>query len=665
MKVRQLFLAFGLLTGLCAGRTTVAQTVPAIANIQPAAAAVGATVTITGNNFAAIAAQNIVYFGAVSGQVLTASATALTVAVPSGASSGVPVTVTNLAVQRTGSSLASPVPAFKVLFPSGPLSANSYRRSDVNAGFAVEQAATGDFNRDGRPDLVVSARNLGGVSGLAVLLNQGGGSFRAPFSVDANIQPFGVAVGDLNGDGNLDIAAANQISQDVSVILGDGQGGFATPTNYALSGNGSARVQIADADGDGRPDIFTIDRDEVVVMFNLGNGLFNTAGPLTATPIILTSPWFDVADFNGDGRLDVVFPAVQNGQGGFKVLLRPATGFTYVQEFASSNPSYLLQTVRAADFNNDGRADVAATNINGLQIWQRNATGTGFNAPVSNYISPPFRIALGFTDLNGDGNLDVYSTANSDPLKLLVGAGTATFNTLAVALNNPNGSRELASADFNGDGRPDLATANDFNNSVSIFFNQGTLTPGTPTLDAIADQVVAQVPTTLTVPLTGIGGGGGSGVFIRVAASSSDPAQVAAPVVSYTSPATVGSLTLAVNGPAIITVTVSNGQAVNGSISRSFRVVRTLAAATNQGQRPLALYPNPSVGGRCWLQLPNGRPATLHLTDPTGRLVLTQELPGGTAPAEVQLPAGLAQGTYLASLRSGADVYRQRLVVLP
>ena len=163
--------------------------------------------------------------------MLSASANSLTVTVPPGATSGAPVTVTNVANRRTASSLTSATPSFRVSFAGGALTSGAYRRTDVPAGFAVERLAVGNFNRDGQADLVATARNVGSASGMVVLLNQGNRAFAAPFSVDANILPVGVAVGDLNGDGALDLVAANQISQDVSVVLGNGQGGFATPAN--------------------------------------------------------------------------------------------------------------------------------------------------------------------------------------------------------------------------------------------------------------------------------------------------------------------------------------------------------------------------------------------------------------------------------------------------
>ncbi len=680
----QLFIwmvAFWAAIGSAPDATAQTSLKPVITNIQPAAAPVGATITITGNNFAPVAAQNVVYFGPVTGPVLAATATTLTVRVPTGGGSGVPLTVTNRATRLTGSSLVSAVPRFRVLFAGGPLSSGSYRRFDVPLRVGATDLATGDFNGDGLPDLACTT----GFGGLAVVLNQGNGTFGPLLAVTANIQPFDLAVGDLNGDGNLDIATNNIWSRDISVIYGNGQGGFATPINIAASNLNRERMVIADLDGDGYPDILFIEQNQafqnnVMAIFPRANGTFDGPLQLTTPQMRADLGWLDAADFNGDGRLDVAFATQSGGPAGFTILLSPASVATqpFTQEFTATSPSYRLIIARATDFNNDGRPDVVAASGNGTpigaQIWLRNATGTGFDAPVSNLTSPPYRFDLGTADLDGDGNVDVFSTADNggnSSLLLQTGTGTAALNNnsptyTAPVLSNPNGSRRVVSADFNGDGRPDLLTTNDTNAALSVFLNIGNAVPGAPTLDPIADQVAAQVPTTLTVPLSGISTGGGAGQFATVTASSNDPAQVAAPVVTYTSPSSVGSLTLAVNGPATITVTVSNGQATNGSFSRSFRVVRGLAAAGPAASKAaFVLYPNPVAGGQCWVQVAGGRAATLRLFDATGRLVHTQPLPAGTGPAAVQLPVGLAPGTYVASLDTGPETYRQRLTLLP
>ncbi|HEX8328114.1 MAG TPA: T9SS type A sorting domain-containing protein [Hymenobacter sp.] len=634
---------------------------PTITAVQPAVAPVGASVTLTGTGFGTTAAQNAVYFGAVPTLVLTASATALTVAVPAGATSGAPVTVTNLATQRTASSLASATPAFRVTFAGGALATGAYRRTDVLAGFAVERLAVGDFNRDGQADVVATARSVGSASGLAVLLNQGNRAFAAPFPVDANILPVGVAVGDLNGDGNLDIVAANQVSQDVSVVLGNGQGGFATPDNYGLSSNGTGQVLVADVNGDGRPDVLTLELGQVVVLYNTGAGRLSFAAPLSTASGTVSS--FGAGDFNGDGRLDVVHPDQQGTQVGFTAVLSTSTS-AYTRQFvAAAGP---LENLMATDFNNDGRADVLATGSTGTQVWLRTAAGTGFGAPTATSVFPVFRTDLAVSDLDGNGLLDVLATANGQPALLLPGTGTGGFVAPAVGVANPNGARTLAVGDLDGDGRGDFVTGNEFNNSFSLFTYVGAgSTANTPTLDVIPDQTVSRVPITLTVPLTGIGGGGGAGQFITVTASSSAPAAVSTPVVSYTSPAATGSLTFTVNGPAAVTVTVSNGQATNGTVSRTFQV-RLALATRGPAAQALLLYPNPSASGRFWLANPEqfGR-GLLTVTDAAGRRVHAQALPGGPTPAEVQLPAPVAAGVYFVQVGTGSRAWRGKLLVQP
>jgi len=634
---------------------------PTLTALQPAVAPVGATVTLTGTGFNTTATQNAVYFGAVPVPVVTAAANSLTVVVPTGATSGGAVTVTNLATQRTASSLASATPTFRVSFLGGTLASGAYRRTDVPVGFAVERLAVGDFNRDGRADVVATARSVGSASGMAVLLNQGNRAFAAPFNVDANILPVGVAVGDLNGDGNLDLVAANQVSQDVSVVLGNGQGGFATPVNYGLSSNGTSQVLVADVNGDGRPDVLTLELGQVVVLYNTGAG--QLAFPTALSTANSTVSTFGVGDVNGDGRLDVVHPDQQSNQVGFTAVLSTATA-AYTRQFVAAPVPAPLSDLTVADFNNDGRADVLATTSTGVYVWLRTGANTGFAPPTVTSVFPPFRADVAVSDLDGNGLLDVLTTANGQSTLLLSGSGTGGFGTPAAAVANPNGARTLAIGDLDSDGLADYATGNEFNNSFSLFTYVGTAGPtNRPTLDPVADQVVSRVPVVVTVPLTGITGGGGAGQFITVTATSSDPAAVTTPVVSYISPATTGNLTFTVAGPASVTVTVSNSQPTNGTFSRTFQVRLALATRAPVADG-LPLYPNPCATGRFWVTVPAGSSSGhLTVTDAAGRRVHAQRLLSSRGPVEVQVPAPMADGLYFVQATTGTQVWRGKLLV--
>ncbi|SHL94963.1 T9SS type A sorting domain-containing protein [Hymenobacter psychrotolerans] len=643
---------------------------PTLTTLQPSAAPIGTTVTITGTGFAPAPAQNRVFFGPVAATVTAATATQLTVAVPAGATSGAAVTVTNLSTRRTVSSLTSGTPAFRVTFAGGTIRATGYRRTDVAAGFAPEQLAVGDFNRDGRPDVAATSRTQG-TSRLAVLYNQGSRTFSAPQLVDANIVPVGVATADLNGDGNLDLVATNDLSRDVSVILGDGQGGFATPTNYALTSRGRGELLLADANGDAQPDILTIDGNQAVVLLNQGNGQFSAPGQLSAASASGSPLSFTAADFNADGRLDVAYTDVRGGQAGAVVRTRLAAG-TYQDVFLAAPTPFPLANLRAADLNNDGRADLLANDAGGLLVWLRNAANTGFAAPVSTSLVPFQRTDVACTDLDGDGTLDLLTTAGNSPIELLRGLGTGAFAQPGTAVANPNGSRALALGDVDADGYADFLTANDFNAGFSLF----TYLPGTtgttnpPTLDFIPDQTADRTRPVQTVALTGISGGGGVGQFITVTATSSNPALVTPPTVAYASPAATGSLSYTVSatqgGTATITVTVSNGQTTNGTFSRSFLVTvpGTLGTSPAKGAVALALYPNPSLDG--WFRVDASRlqaAGTLTVLDLTGRLVLSRPVEPRREPVPVQLPAASAAGVYVVRLVAAGQTWTTRLIL--
>src|SRR5437870_2358230 len=111
--------------------------------------------------------------------------------------------------------------------------------------------AVGDFNGDGQPDLVVANVDSDDVS---ILLGKGDGDFQSAVTYRTGVHPVFVAVGDFNSDGNFDLAVANETSANVSVLLGRGDGTFQPAVNYCAGSNPESAV-VADFDGDGRPDL--------------------------------------------------------------------------------------------------------------------------------------------------------------------------------------------------------------------------------------------------------------------------------------------------------------------------------------------------------------------------------------------------------------------------
>jgi FG-GAP-like repeat/FG-GAP repeat len=228
-------------------------------------------------------------------------------------------------------------------------------------GISPSSVAVGDLNGDGQPDLVTA--NIGGdpnaspppAGTVSVLLGSSGGTFSAatPYPTES-LMAFSVAIGDLNGDGHLDLAVANfgdpsGFGQNgtVSVFLGSGGGTFSAATRYSTQTGfaGAQSVAIGDLNGDGKLDLAVADAsNKVPILFGNGDGSFNVPTPPTFTGI--NNPGsVAIADLNGDGRLDLALAnfntapgsagtvTVLFGQvgGGFTRLNLPTGGPTLVQ----------------------------------------------------------------------------------------------------------------------------------------------------------------------------------------------------------------------------------------------------------------------------------------------------------------------------------------------
>ena len=330
-----------------------------------------------------------------------------------------------------------------------PASFAPVRTYSAGAGSRPRGIAVGDVNGDGRPDLV-TANDGNGTAG--VLLGQAGGGFAAvsTYSTGANSYPISIAVADVNGDSRPDLVTANNNNTGtVGVLLGQASGGFAAVNAYSTGGVYPFSIAVGDVNGDGRLDLITAnigDNTTGVLLGQAGGGFAPGStyftGPNSGPNGSNSSPGgVTLADLNGDGRLDLITANYYGNTAG--VLLGQAGGgFAAVSTYSTGAFSY-PQGIAVGDVNGDGRPDlVTANGGNGTAGVLLGQAGGGF-------------------------------------------AAASTYSTSASL-----GPQGIAIADVNGDGRPDLVTANDGSNTVSVLLNTGTYTPLTAAPTTPANDVV-------------------------------------------------------------------------------------------------------------------------------------------------------------------------------
>ena len=372
-------------------------------------------------------------------------------------------------------------------------------QAPVAVGTTPQALAVAFLDADANADLAVVN---GGSDDVSILLGDGAGGFAAHPTeplVTVGTAPSAILAADLDGSGQVDLAVANSGTDDVSVLLGVGDGTFAAAADYD-AGSGPSAVILSDFDGDGNSDLAVTSGTgaDVRILAGAGDGTFTLAGAGNMTGLLPGA--LAASDFDDDGALDLV--TANAGSDDLSVMTGNGDGtfVTQLSEPTGDGPS----DVRFVDVNLDAVPDILVTNYDGQTmtvlladdvdldgVWDGTFTAQdpfniGFDPIVTAVGDEPVDVVV--ADFNADRLFDV-AVANQadDTVWVMLGDGTGAFPTITV-LGVGDQPTDLAVGDINWDGRRDLAVVTAGDDRVTVFQGNGDGTFGAGASYAVGDQ---------------------------------------------------------------------------------------------------------------------------------------------------------------------------------
>jgi hypothetical protein len=426
-------------------------------------------------------------------------------------------------------------------------------KTDFPIGMQTQAVAAGDFNSDGRMDLMVTL-NTPQLS-LALLTGTGTGTFNPPtfFPNTSGFDSPAIAATDLNRDGRLDLVVMHGIAcftapcraaRSITILLGNGNGTFQTPSEIDV-GTGPMAMTVVDLNRDGIKDVaIGGGNTELSILLGVGNGTFVRQPVVTLVPggdLFSACNDIGVGDLNRDGILDLVVP-LGNGEGN-AIVIGNGNGTFQVRSRIQIDETFAPLHVAVADYNRDGFLDIARTMGDGtnglLQILRGNGDGT-FQAPNRYLVPPPSR--GGIMILAGDWNAD----AKPDIAFVEGGAGAPLIDVLT---------------NTTGGVPPPIGVA-------SLSLNPTTVTGGNSSTGTVTLSAVVQASTTVAITSNNAAAIVPTSVVV-LAGSSSRSFSISTTQVQTTTSAVITASLNGTSRSATLTINPAAGGADTVSITRA------------------------------------------------------------------------------------------------
>jgi hypothetical protein len=489
------FLKPAVLTILLAFILSALPCLAALLSLSPQSGIPGSAVNVTGFSFDPTPSNNVVFFGATRATVATASLTNLTALVPAGATFA-PVTVTVGGLTAQSSQRFLPTYAGR----SGAIKPSNFAGQTVSTENGPFQTIIADLDGDGKPDLVVANVYAHTVSVYRNVSTNGSPSSKwlaPPFDLPLVLgsttdNPLGIAVADLDGDGKLDILVCDRASNQLLICRNLALPGTLSANSFAApfalpTGTDPRGLRVADLDGDGRQDIVVVNfgSSTVSLFQNIGGpGSLSANSFAPRADLPAASGVYDavVADLDGDGQLDIAtvnynasFVSVFRNVGSIGILT--TNSFAAEADFPSPGN---CESIIAVDIDGDGVLDLAIGSIQGQTMSVLRNTSTpgslAFDAHVD-FAAPGWVHNVVTADFNGDGKPDLAMDGELGDFMSVFQNGSVPGAFSSASLSNrvdfSTGYNVwgISVGDLDGDGRPDIAFCNIYDNTLTLYRN--------------------------------------------------------------------------------------------------------------------------------------------------------------------------------------------------